>query len=146
MLSFKKVRNKTSPLMYISIFIMSFIMVSGCFAKDMNYKVTVRSDGGYSLEIDITKMNLFSADGFFQKVKNHYVINLIGKGKDWSYRNQKGFYYGQNEILSNTSGWDFGYAWVNDDRTYLYLNLYWVASPDGIIPSDVNGKYSLTKE
>lgn len=130
----------------ISIFILSLTMAKFCFAKDINYKITDRSDGGYSIALDISKTNVFSADGFFQKIKNHYVLNLIGKGKDWSYRNQKGYYYGLNDISSNTLGWDFGYAWVDADRTHLYLNLYWVSSPDSMIPSDLNGKYSLTKD
>lgn len=140
----RRINTSPQPLMYILVFILNITVINGCFAKDMNYKVTAKSDGGFSLEIDISKTTLFSADGFFQKVNNHYVVNVIGKGKDWSYRNQKGFYYGQNEILSNTPGWDFGYAWVDVDRTYLYLNLFWVASPDGIVPSEVNGKYSLS--
>lgn len=130
----------------ISIVLLSFTMVKFGFAKNIDYKVTASPDGGYSIALDISKTNVFSAEGFFQKIKNHYVLNLIGKGKDWSYRNQKGYYYGLNDISSNALGWDFGYAWVNADRTHLYLNLYWVSSPDGMIPSDLNGKYNLTKE
>jgi hypothetical protein len=138
--------QKAIPPLSVSIFLLNFIMVENCFAKDMNYKVEVRSDGGYSLEIEITKTNLFSADGFFRKIKNLYVIDLIGKGKDWSYRNQKGLYYSQDEILSKTTDWDFGYAWIDIERMYIYLNLYWVSGPDGMIPSDLNGKYKIMRD
>jgi hypothetical protein len=148
MLRFRKKRTKTFPLVYISTFIMSFVMVSGCFAKDIDYKITVNSDGGYSLKITYIKRHWkpITAEGFFPLERKSYAIDIIGKGKDWKYRGQNGYYYSIEDIQSNRKSWDFGYAWVDLERKYLYLNLYWVASPDDIIPSDVNGKYSLTKE
>lgn len=72
-------------------------------------------------------------------------MDIIGKGIDWSYRNQNGFYYSQDYIKSGNSAWNFGYAWVDKERRYLYVNLYRVASPDGTTPSDINGKYSLSE-
>lgn len=146
MLNLNKRSLKTLPLIYFFIIVINFVMVNMCFAKDINYKIKAESDGGYSLEIDLTKTILFSADGFFQTIKTRHIINLIGKGKDLSNRNHKGFFYGHNEVSSNSFEWDFGYAWVDIERKYLYLNFYWVSEPDGMRPSDLNGKYKITND
>ncbi len=116
--------RKTRWLKLLSIacpflFGINLLIVHVCFAEDMNYRVKNRSDGGYTIEIDVKKTHIISADGFFQKVKNHYIINLVGKGEDWTYRNLKGLYYGQNAISSDKTDWDFGYVWVNTERTSL---------------------------
>jgi hypothetical protein len=128
-----------------TVIVVLFILNTGV-ADDVIYKIEARPDGGYSLKMDVTKTTIFSADGFSRKVRNHFEIVLLGKGEDWSYRNQKGFYYRQNDVVSSSQCWDFGYAWVDADRTYLYLNLYWVSSPESMIPSDLNGKYRLNRD
>lgn len=109
------------------------------------YSITERSDGGYSVSIVLHKRywKLITAEGIFPSVRYGVTIDLQGEGKDWGYRNQKGYYYGLDEIQSIQGQWDFGYAWLTDDRKYLYLNLFWVRAPDGMMPADVNGRYSL---
>jgi hypothetical protein len=136
--------QKILRLTCILIFLLSFITVNVCFAKDINYKIEVQSDGGYLLKISLKKIILFSADGFFHKFTNDAEIRLIGKGEDLTYRNHNGYFYNQN----NVSGfrWDFGYAWVDIERKYIYLNFYWLCEPDGMIPSDFNGKYKITND
>ncbi|MEW6601013.1 MAG: hypothetical protein AB1499_08590 [Nitrospirota bacterium] len=110
-----------------------------------DYSVNKRADGGYSLKIVMNKRywKLVTPEGLFPSFKQIYTIELIGRGSDWSYRNQEGHYYSLNEINCFQKAWDFGYAWVSNDRKYIYLNLYWVMSPDNITPADVNGKYEL---
>ena len=110
------------------------------------YSVSDRPDGGYSLNVVIYKVYLLTADGIFQSVRRTFTIELTGKGKDWGYRNQNGYYYSLEEIKSIQKQWDFGYGWLSGDRKCLYLNLFWVNAPDSIIPSDVNGRYLLKTE
>jgi hypothetical protein len=119
-----------------------------CLSADKKYTVTARSDGGYSLEIELQKRHWkpITAEGIFPVEKKNYSIEIIGTGEDWSYRNQKGYYYGCDMIKSSGKICDFGYAWVSADRKYLYLNLYWVTSPDRMTPSDVNGRYDLIQK
>lgn len=111
------------------------------------YSITERPEGGYSLSIELYKRywKLITAEGVFPSVRRTFTIELTGKGKDWDYRNQKGYYYSLDEIQSIQKQWDFGYAWLTDDRKYLYLNLFWVKAPDGVTPADVNGRYEIQK-
>ncbi len=146
-MSNKKTRiMKYIPLLSASILFLNFIIVENCSAKDINYKVSTNPDGGYTMEIEVNKTTLFTADGFLKKENSRYTINLTGKGENWSYRDQKGFFYSPDKISCKTPIWDIGYAWVDTDRKHIYLNLYWVSYPDGMRPSDVNGKYEIVKD
>ncbi len=140
--------NNSTWLFFVFFILMLFpAMMSRSFAKDMEYSIADRPDGGYSLSLIYLKRHWtpITAEGIFPTERKSYTVNIIGKGKDWTFRNQKGYYYSLNDISSLQKAWDFGYAWVDADRKYLYLNLYWVSSPEGMTPSDVNGKYLLTK-
>lgn len=116
----------------------------GCSSR--NYSVSMRSDGGYVLDVTVYKRHwkLITAEGVFPLEKTRFVINIAGKGHDWSFRNQAGFYYTIDEITTNIHDWDLGYAWVDTLQKNLYVNLFWVQAPDRLVPSDVNGKYSLS--
>ncbi len=124
--------------LYISIF-----GFGSTIKKD--YAVSVRPDGGYILNITVNKRywTLITPEGVFPKEKLKFVINVMGKGRDWSFRGQEGFYYSLDEITTNMHHWDFGYAWIDSSRKNLYLNLFWVHAPDRMMASDVNGKYAL---
>jgi hypothetical protein len=85
-----------------------------------------------------------TAEGFFPKKQIYNKIVLKGKGEDWSYRNQPGYFYSFPEDIEALLGsWDIGYAWVDKSRETIYLNFYWVKSPDSIAESDVNGVYKI---
>jgi len=119
---------------------------SVCFAQNTKYKIQKRADGGYNIEISYNKQLLypFTVEGAFPKDVRNYSIELIGKGKDWSYKNQRGFYYSKKEIPNMPE--DLGYAWVDSKRENIYLNFYAVKSPDKIIPAVINGKYSVEQK
>ena len=116
-----------------------------CYAQK-EYIVSQRVDGGYDVKIVMTKRHWspITAEGPFPKVVMEYSINFIGKGKDWSYRNQIGYFYSKNDIHNMPE--DVGYAWVDIKREYIYLNFFEVSSPDKLIPSPINGKYSLKQK
>lgn len=116
-------------------------------AIEKNYTINQKSDGGYTIDIVSEKRSLtpITAEGIFPKITRRYHIELVGKGIDWSFRNQFGYYYNYENINSNQNDWDFGYAWIDKDREYIYLNLYQVKSPDGILNSYANGKYKILK-
>jgi hypothetical protein len=128
------------------------ILISSCADKG-NYnqtetKISSRTDGGYSLKIDgyTQHMQPVTAEGFFPKQSMHYEIELLGPGKDLTYRNQPGYYYSfPNDIKSDKEHWDFGYAWVDLKREYIYLNFYWIDSPNSVNKSRVNGRYKIEK-
>ena len=107
------------------------------------YRIAEMPDGGYSLNVVIYKRYLLTADGIFPSVRRTFTIELTGKGKNWDYRNQKGYYYSLDEIKSIQKQWDFGYAWLTDDRKCLYLNFFWVKAPDSVTNADVTGRYQL---
>ena len=141
-----KYSNKTIVAFVIGVVLIAYLAIFGAGSSvNKEYSVTSRSDGGYSLDIVIHKRywKLITAEGIFPKQRHIYNIEVIGKGKDWTYRNQKGYQYSLDDIKSNQKGWDVGFAWVNADRKHIYFNLSWVKSPDKQIPSDLNGKYSL---
>lgn len=134
------------------IFVLAVIVVlllsahgAGTTVKRESFSITARPDGGYSLSIVLNKRywKLITAEGIFPSVRQTYTIELTGKGKDWSYRNQSGYYYSSDEIRSIQNQWDLGYAWLSVDRKYLYLNLFWVESPDNLASADVNGRYDM---
>lgn len=115
--------------------------------QQMDHQVLTREDGGFSIIIKGHTQHIqpITAEGFFPKVPINYQIDLIGKGKDWSYKNQPGFYYSYpktvkfNKIVS----WDYGYVWVDQKREYIYLNFYWVVGPDDLEGSKISGKYKI---
>lgn len=130
---------------YIFVLIATLLLAGCSFNNITSYEAILQPDGGYAVKIKLDKTYTVSADGLFSKNIYHYEIRLIGKGKDWSYKKQNGYYYSQNEITGiKTGAWDFGYAWVDHDRSCIHLNLYWVSSPNGMTPSDINGRYCLT--
>jgi hypothetical protein len=109
-------------------------------------KVQARDDGGYSISLigHTQHVQPVSAEGFFPKQTVGLQIELIGTGKEWSYRNQPGYFYTYpSSIRSDPELWDMGYAWIDINKEYIYLNFYWVNSPDSLRESRVNGKYKI---
>ncbi len=85
-----------------------------------------------------------TAEGFFPKKPINYEIRLKGKGKEWSYRNQPGYFYSfPEDIDAKPQSWDMGYVWVDRNRETIYLNFYWVKSPDALTESEINGAYKV---
>jgi hypothetical protein len=140
--------NNRGRHLFLLVFILTyFFLVESCsFAKDIKYSVTERPDGGYTLYISYSKRHWIpiTAEGMFPLDKGNYTIDVIGKGKEYtSGRGLKGYLYTQEDIKSLSTLWNFGYAWIDADRMYLYLNLYWMILPDESAPSKINGKYKL---
>ena len=138
----RKKRWISFVLVVIAILYLSIYGAGETVQKEL-LSISKRPDGGYSLQIVMNKRywKLLTAEGVFPSVRQVYVIELIGEGKDWSYRNQPGYYYALSEVKSIQNQWDLGYAWLSADRKYLSINLYWVNSPDDLISSDINGSY-----
>lgn len=114
--------------------------------RKINHKTEARDDGGYNLLLDGTIQSLMpiTAEGFFPKRPISYKIVLKGKGKEWSYRNQPGYFYSfPEDIDAKPQSWDMGYAWVDKNRETIYLNFYWVKSPDSLTESEINGAYKV---
>lgn len=129
-----------------------FLLVtcSGCISfgtsKDIKHEIVKRPDGGYTLIITGSVRHLIpiTAEGPFPKEAINYKIDLKGSGKNWEFRNQPGFYYSYPEdIECKTPHWDMGYAWVDKNRTLIYLNLYWIMSPVSFESALVNGNYRI---
>jgi hypothetical protein len=129
----------------------SMITLSPCFAetgaiRSIRHQIETREDGGYIITISGHKRYLLpiTAEGPFPKMQINCRIELKGKGKDWSYRNQPGYYYSYpDDIECKSPRWDIGYAWVDKDRKKIYLNFFWIHSPDSLTDSDVNGAYRI---
>ncbi|MBT0652714.1 hypothetical protein [Geomobilimonas luticola] len=114
--------------------------------RKINHKTEARYDGGYNLTLGGTIQSLMpiTAEGFFPKSPINYKIILKGKGKEWSYRNQPGYFYSfPEDIDAKPQSWDVGYAWVDKNRETIYLNFYWVKSPDSLTESEINGAYKV---
>ena len=139
----------TNIILIIAIFICLNSCVSFGTVQHLNHKIEKRDDGGYTLIIDgdIQHMRPITAEGFFPKQKLRFVIELKGNGKDWSYRNQPGFYYSYPDTLEckHVNG-DFGYAWVDKNKENIYINFYWIKSPDSVRDSEINGKYKIQQD
>lgn len=148
-ISLKVSEYPASTLVFLVIISSTFFLTasSNASARSIEYAVSSRPDGGFSVEIVYSKRHWkpITAEGMFPLDKKGYKIEVIGKGEDWTNRNQKGYYYRSDEITSDIKAWDLGYGWIDENRRYLYLNFFWVSSPDGLIPSDINGKYDLRK-
>lgn len=128
----------------------SFILLIGvnAMASEKKYDIKCKPDGGYSIDLRINKRHWkpITAEGFFPKQEMYFKIDIVGEGKDWSSKDQPGYYYSSELVSCKGKGWDFGYAWVDRERKYLYLTFYWASSPDKMIASDVNGKYALPQK
>jgi len=127
------------------------IILSSCASlgtySQIDSQVTQRADGGYTLTLkgQTQIVQPITAEGFFPKQPIYSQIELIGPGKNWKYRNQKGFYYQfPKDIECKNSYWDIGYAWVDEKRENIYLNFYWVNSPSSLKESRINGRYKIT--
>lgn len=136
-------------IILMTVLAISFVNRNNALSNECNerleYSVNKRGDGGYELSIMCVVRSFLpiSVEGFFPKRTTHYHISIIGNGKDLSYRNHNGFYYSINDISSNHNTWDLGYVWVDKERENIYLNLYWLSTPDGLKPSEVHGKYRI---
>jgi len=136
----------------VFILFLSAVLSSSCAHRGIaNFDHTVqnRNDGGYTLSIQGTIRALapITPEGFFPKRDVSYHIELVGEGENLRYRNHPGFYYPFPEkVHSNKQHWDFGYVWVDENKEYIYINLYWLDSPDGLTESDINGKYKVLKD
>ena len=114
--------------------------------RKVSHKAEPRDDGGYTLTLSGTIQSLvpITAEGFFPKRPIAYEIALKGKGKEWKYRNQPGYFYSfPEDIEAKPQSWDLGYVWVDKNREIIYLNFYWVKSPDGLTESEINGAYKV---
>ena len=116
-------------------------------ADNNKYTVTSRGDGGYTLDIFVSKRvwKMITSEGFFPKQEYGCIIEIIGEGQQWTeqVKGIDGYFYSLDKIESKKKYWDIGYAWIDPNRDHLYLNLYWVSAPDKIVPAGVNGKYKL---
>lgn len=117
----------------------------GAMEKQEESKNVSSSSKGYSINHKITKRiwKIVTAEGFFPKKTINFHVTITGTGKDWSYRGQEGFYYSFSEIHGAKKYGDIGYMWVDAKREWIYVNFYWVLSPDELQASDVNGKYKI---
>lgn len=134
------------------VYIFAFVMICLLIGFQINQPIVLsrvvsveKTTEGYNLAIVHDRWYAVTPDGSFFKKRNTDRVQLIGEGSDLSYRAQEGMLYSYDQIkVNNFPHADIGYAWINKENSNLYLNLYWVNSPDGIKPSDVNGKYSLS--
>ena len=109
-------------------------------------EVTKREDGGYTLLLrGYTRYMIpITAEGFFPKQGIYRQIDLIGEGIDWEYRNQRGYYYPYpDKVDSHHPHWDIGYAWVDKEKKNIYINFYWIDSPDSLKETRINGAYRI---
>ena len=112
----------------------------------LEYQIGNRADGGFELTIICQRriQKMITAEGFFPKTKKTFKISLIGNGNAWSEkRNQEGFFYPIEKIVCKAKAWDMGYVWVDQDRKNIFLNFYWVQSPNKLKPSIINAKYPI---
>lgn len=133
-------------LIIVSIIVVLYISIYGAGSTvSKEFSVVENPDGGYLLNIVLSTRywKLITSEGIFPSLQRTLAIELTGKGTNWTYRNQNGYYYSLNEIKCSQKEWDLGYAWISDDRRYLYLNLFWVNAPNSVISSDVNDRYLL---
>lgn len=129
-------------------FIIVILISSESMASNIKYTITEREDGGYTIIINTSKrlLKMITAEGFFPKIEKGYKIELIGNGQDWKHRGYEGYFYSIEKMKSKQIKLDVGYAWVDKERKYLYLNIYFAELPDKIISSEINGMYRLECE
>jgi len=138
-------KNTLRWLLFISSLVLCVLAAPCSSRADVEYTVSSRPDGGYILHIAYSKRHFFTAEGMFPLEKRNFVVEIKGNGTTWNWANPKGTYYSSDEVTSERQAWDVGYAWMDPERKSLYLNFYWVSPPDGLLPSDVNGKYDLVQ-
>jgi hypothetical protein len=138
-----------AKLCLIIVFIVSMIkapyaLAHGCNEK-LDYLIEKRPDGGYKLSIKCIERSFkpITSEGFFPKRETFYEVAIVGKGKDLSYRKHDGYYYSIDEVISPSEVWDLGYVWVDKKRENIFLNLYWLSTPDGLTKSKLYGKYKI---
>ena len=139
-------RNLLEKIKIIFLIFLFYLLIGiDAMASEKEYDIESKSDGGYTIDLRIIKRHWkpITAEGFFPKQELYFKIDIAGKGKDWSAKDQPGYYYSSDLVSCKGKAWDFGYAWVDRERKYLYLTFYWASSPDKMIASDVNGKYAL---
>ena len=139
------------PINSILIFLFPSI-ISSCVNlgayQNVDYQVIQKDDGGYTVNIKgYTQIVApITAEGSFPKQQLNYQIELVGDGKEWTYRNQPGFYFSfPKDIHCKREPGEIGYAWVDINKEYIYLNFYWIQAPDSLIESRLNGKYKIKK-
>jgi hypothetical protein len=132
----------------IFLFITIILIRDSSMADSKNYSVTKKNDGGYTLSISYSKRiwKPITAEGIFPKEEGSYELNLIGKGEDWSSEGEPGFFYSLDKIESKKAHWEVGFAWVDKERSAIYLNLYWVSPPDKLMPMAINGTYKINQK
>jgi len=132
-------------LVLFSLLIITFSMVPITMAMNTEYKISSRTDGGYTLTISYSRRiwKPITPEGFFPKETGHYTLEIVGAGEDWSYKGRQGYYYSLDHIKCKTPHWEVGFVWVDHKREHLYLNLYWVSVPDKLVPMPINGKYII---
>ena len=133
---------KKALILTLFILLVCFVC-NECFAKTIDYKVRRRDDGGYAIDIKCTVQHWepVTAEGFFPNEVTEMTVELIGKGADCSHQNQNGYYYERKDIRGVLG--EIGYAWIDKKHEYIYINLFWVTSPDKLTPSVINGKYRI---
>ncbi len=138
----RKIHIYTTPFVFL--FALLF-MKDDCMAESKKYSIKKRSDGGYTLSVSYSKRiwKPITAEGIFPKERGSYELHLIGKGEDWSSEGEPGFFYSLGKIESKKTHWEVGFAWVNKDRSIIYLNLFWVSPPNKLMPMAINGEYKI---
>ncbi len=115
-------------------------------SKDIKNQIQERPDSGYTITLsgNIRHLSPITAEGAFPKEKIYYQIQLEGKGRDRSCKNQPGFYYSYpDNIECKIPHGDRGYASVNKTRKTIYFNFYWVKSPGSLEACVINGSYKI---
>ncbi|MBO7434395.1 hypothetical protein J6U76_00160 [bacterium] len=118
-------------MFFLSAFFVLLFTALTTVASDKCYSVTPNDDGGYTLTI------IPGNDTNTVPRK----LRLLGHGVERTDPN--GFYYPAMAIIDNEKTGDIGYAWVDAPRERIYLNCYWIAPPDSLVPSNVNGCYEI---
>lgn len=113
------------------LFCVLFFVCLAANAQEKHYSVTPNADGGYTLSI--TPENTTTSAPC--------KLRLLGPGVETT--NPNGFHYWSLALIGNDKAGDFGYAWVDAPRERIYLNMYWMAPPDSLVPSAMNGCYEI---
>ncbi|MBQ9344946.1 MAG: hypothetical protein IJT88_07020 [Kiritimatiellae bacterium] len=118
-------------MFFLSAFFVLLFTALTTVASDKCYSVTPNDDGGYTLTIFPENTTATAP----------YKLRLLGPGVGKTEPN--GFYYPAMALIDNDKTGDIGYAWVDAPRERIYLNWYWIAPPDSLVPSNVNGCYEI---
>lgn len=132
---------------FIAFFSVIILVRGTCMADAKNYAISERADGGDAISISYSKRvwKPKTAEGVFPQETGTYELNLVGKGEDWSGEGEPGSFYPLSKIESRKTHWEVGFAWVDKDRSLIYLNLFWVSPPDKLEPMAINGVYKIKR-